>query len=47
MSFDVLQWLDAARSVHDKTGANPFFMIRFLRALADEDLLAFDHDARQ
>ena len=34
-----------AQLVHEKTGGNPFFAIQFLNALADEDLLAFDHDA--
>lgn len=29
--------------VHEKTGGNPFFSIQFLTALADEDLLTFDH----
>ncbi|NUY29113.1 AAA family ATPase [Paraburkholderia sp. JPY303] len=36
-----------ARLVHDRTGGNPFFVIQFLLALAEGDLLAFDHDARQ
>jgi predicted ATPase len=31
--------------VHEKTGGNPFFAIQFLTALADEDLLTFDHRA--
>jgi PAS domain S-box-containing protein len=31
--------------VHDKTDGNPFFVIQFLRALAEERMLAFDHDA--
>jgi PAS domain S-box-containing protein len=30
--------------VHEKTAGNPFFVIQFLHALADEHLLAFDHD---
>ena len=34
-----------ARLVHEKTGGNPFFVIQFLYALAEEHLLAFDHDA--
>src|SRR5262245_8626924 len=32
-----------AQLVHDKTAGNPFFVIQFLHALVDEDLLAFDH----
>ncbi|MEA2771878.1 MAG: hypothetical protein QOD93_4840, partial [Acetobacteraceae bacterium] len=31
--------------VHEKTAGNPFFVIQFLSALAEEDLLAFDHSA--
>ena len=34
-----------AQLVHEKTAGNPFFVIQFLHALADEGLLAFDHDA--
>src|SRR6266852_2998855 len=34
-----------AELVHEKTAGNPFFVIQFLSALADEGLLAFDHDA--
>ena len=34
-----------AQLVHEKTGGNPFFAIQFLSALAEEGLLAFDHDA--
>lgn len=33
--------------VYDKTAGNPFFVIQFLQALAEEDLLTFDHDTRQ
>ncbi|BCG03510.1 serine/threonine protein kinase (plasmid) [Paraburkholderia sp. PGU19] len=33
-----------AHLVHAKTAGNPFFVIQFLHALADEDLLTFDHD---
>jgi PAS domain S-box-containing protein len=32
-----------ARLVLDKTGGNPFFVIQFLQALAEEALLVFDH----
>ncbi|HKR39920.1 MAG TPA: AAA family ATPase [Paraburkholderia sp.] len=32
-----------AQLVHEKTGGNPFFVIQFLHALADGNLLAFDH----
>jgi PAS domain S-box-containing protein len=31
--------------VHEKTAGNPFFAIQFMFSLADEGLLAFDHDA--
>ena len=31
-----------AQLLHEKTGGNPFFAIKFLSALADEDLVAFD-----
>jgi serine/threonine protein kinase len=34
-----------AHLVHEKTGGNPFFAIQFISSLADEDMLAFDHDA--
>src|SRR5499427_5757374 len=34
-----------AHLMHEKTGGNPFFAMQFLSALADEGLLAFDHDA--
>lgn len=34
-----------AQLVHQKTGGNPFFAIRFLSALADEGLVAFDATA--
>lgn len=36
-----------AQLVQDKTAGNPFFVIQFLLALAEEELLTFDHDARQ
>ncbi|TKC80249.1 PAS domain S-box protein [Trinickia terrae] len=34
-----------AQLVHGKTAGNPFFVIQFLHALADADLLTFDHGA--
>ncbi|WP_175154044.1 ATP-binding protein, partial [Paraburkholderia ultramafica] len=34
-----------AQLVQAKTAGNPFFVIQFLHALAEEDLLTFDHDA--
>jgi PAS domain S-box-containing protein len=34
-----------AQLVYVKTAGNPFFVTQFLYALADEGLLAFDHDA--
>jgi PAS domain S-box-containing protein len=34
-----------AALVHEKTFGNPFFIIQFLSALADEGLLAYDHAA--
>ncbi|MGF6935584.1 PAS domain S-box-containing protein [Paraburkholderia sp. UCT70] len=34
-----------AQLVHEKTAGNPFFVRQFLHALADEDLLTFDHAA--
>ena len=34
-----------ARLVHQKTAGNPFFVIQFLTALAEEGLLAFEHNA--
>jgi PAS domain S-box-containing protein len=30
--------------VHEKSAGNPFFLIQFLRALAEEGLLTFEHD---
>ena len=34
--------LPLAQLLHEKTGGNPFFVIQFLTALAEEKLLAFD-----
>src|SRR5262245_4780341 len=34
-----------AHLVHEKTGGNPFFIIQFMKSLADEDMVTFDHDA--
>jgi PAS domain S-box-containing protein len=36
-----------AALVHAKTHGNPFFVIQFLHALAEERLLAFDHERAQ
>ncbi len=33
-----------AQLIHGKTAGNPFFVIQFISALAEEGLLAFDHD---
>jgi PAS domain S-box-containing protein len=33
-----------AQLVHEKTAGNPFFLIQFLHVLAEEGLLAFDHE---
>jgi predicted ATPase/GAF domain-containing protein len=32
-----------AELIHGKTGGNPFFVIQFIRALVEEQLLTFDH----
>jgi predicted ATPase len=40
---DVEQAVPLAGLVHAKTDGNPFFVIQFLNALADDGLLAFDH----
>ena len=34
-----------AQLVHEKTAGNPFFVVQFFYALAEEGLLRFDHDA--
>src|SRR5208337_3550011 len=36
-----------AELVQAKTAGNPFFVLQFLHALADEGLLAFDHEAQR
>ena len=33
--------------MHAKTAGNPFFVLQFLYALADEGLFAFDHEAQR
>jgi serine/threonine protein kinase len=34
-----------AQLIHDKTAGNPFFVVQFFHALAEEGLVRFDHDA--
>src|SRR6266545_3867816 len=34
-----------AQLVHEKTAGNPFFVIQFVSALAEEELITFDHGA--
>ena len=34
-----------AHLIHEKTEGNPFFAIQFISALAEEQLLVFDHDS--
>ena len=36
-----------ARLIHEKTSGNPFFAIQFFSALAEENLLTFDHGERR
>ena len=36
-----------AQLMHEKTDGNPFFLIQFLYALVEEELLTFDHDKAQ
>jgi PAS domain S-box-containing protein len=36
-----------AKLLHEKTGGNPFFLVQFLYALAEQGLLAFDHGNAQ
>ncbi len=44
---DAKRTLPLARLAHEKTAGNPFFMLQFLRVLADEGLLTFDHELRR
>jgi PAS domain S-box-containing protein len=36
-----------AQLLHEKTNGNPFFVVQFLYALVEEQLLTFDHNARR
>ncbi len=36
-----------ARLIHEKTAGNPFFVVQFLMALADENLLVFDSGSQR
>ena len=38
---------ELAQLVHEKTAGNPFFVIQFMSALAEEGLLTFNHDDAQ
>ena len=44
LRIDAEQAAPLAELVHAKTDGNPFFVIQFLHVLADEGLLAFDHE---
>ncbi|WP_024519122.1 AAA family ATPase [Bradyrhizobium sp. Tv2a-2] len=44
---DLARAAPLAQLMHQKTGGNPFFLIQFLHALAEEELLTFDHDKAQ
>jgi PAS domain S-box-containing protein len=41
---EALRAAPLAKLVHEKTGGNPFFAIQFISSLAEEGMLAFDHD---
>src|SRR5262249_35147716 len=41
---DAEQAAPLAGLVHAKTDGNPFFVVQFLHVLADEDVVAFDHE---
>ncbi|QND70234.1 trifunctional serine/threonine-protein kinase/ATP-binding protein/sensor histidine kinase [Tardiphaga robiniae] len=43
LSCELLRVTSLAQLVHQKTDGNPFFVIQFLSALAEEALLFFDH----
>jgi predicted ATPase len=45
LCYDQKHAAPLAQLVYTKTGGNPFFVIQFLHTLAEEKLLAFDHDA--
>ena len=41
---DISQAAPLAQLIHDKTAGNPFFVVQFLYALAEEGLVRFDYD---
>jgi PAS domain S-box-containing protein len=43
---DTTRVASLAQLVHEKTAGNPFFVIQFLYALAEERLFHFDHDTK-
>ncbi|MBP0595865.1 AAA family ATPase [Paraburkholderia sp. LEh10] len=44
---DTVHSRQLAQFVFEKTGGNPFFVVQFLRVLADECYIAFDHQRRE
>jgi predicted ATPase/two-component sensor histidine kinase len=44
---DTVHSRQLAQFVFEKTGGNPFFVVQFLRVLADEHYIAFDHQRRE